>query len=90
MHPGAIKTDIMQRTLAESDDIESATRAMNIAMRFAMPADQAAERVVAGILNNKQRVLIGMDSRLFELTKRLLPALSQRLMAFLVSRIRPA
>jgi short-subunit dehydrogenase len=90
VHPGAIKTDIMQRTLAESDDIASATRAMEMAMRFAMPVDKAADKIVQAVLKNKQRVLVGADSRVFDLLKRLLPTLSQRLMAFLVNRMRPA
>ena len=90
VHPGAIKTDIMQRTLAESDDIASATKAMEMAMRYAMPVDVAADKIVRAILKNRQRVLVGADSRAFDLVKRLLPSLSQRLMAFLVSRMRPA
>lgn len=89
VHPGAIKTDIMQRTLQESDDIESATKAMDMAMRFAMPVDLAADKIIQAVKNNRQRVLIGLDSRIFEIIKRLLPCLSQRMMAFLVSRMRP-
>lgn len=90
VHPGAIKTDIMQRTLQESDDIESATKAMDMAMRFAMPVDVAAEKIIQAVKANRQRVLIGLDSRVFEMIKRLLPSLSQRIMAYLVSRMRPA
>lgn len=89
VHPGAIKTDIMQRTLQESDDIESATKAMDMAMRFAMPVDIAADKIVQAVKNNRQRVLIGFDSRIFDVIKRLLPTFSQRMMAFMVSRMRP-
>ena len=90
VHPGAIKTDIMKATLAESDDMDAATKTMELAMRFALPVEVAAEKIVVAIEKNKQRLLIGLDSRMFEVLKRLLPSLSQKFMARMFARFKPA
>lgn len=90
VHPGAIKTDIMKATLAESDDVASAQKTMDLAMKFALPVDVAANKIVTAIKKNKQRLLIGNDSRFFEIFKRLLPSTSQKLMALAFSKFKPA
>ena len=82
MHPGAIKTDIMKATLDESDNIEQARKNMEMAMKFAMPVDMAADKIVNAIEKDKQRLLIGKDSVFVEIFKRLLPSSSQKLMAY--------
>ncbi|MCG8668245.1 MAG: SDR family oxidoreductase [Pseudomonadales bacterium] len=90
VHPGAIKTDIMKATLNESDDIETARKTMDLAMKFALPVDVAANKIINAVLKNKQRLLIGKDSIFFEIFKRVLPTSSQKLMAYAFSKFKPA
>ncbi len=73
VHPGAIKTNIMKAAVEHGSDSTQTRQIENIVMRFGMPPEALARKVVKAIKRNKMRVLIGLDSRAVELLKRLLP-----------------
>lgn len=73
VHPGAIRTDMIKRTLASSEDQSIALRNYELATRMGVDADKTAEKIIAAMRNRSQRVRIGTDSVLFDVAKRLLP-----------------
>ncbi|NRB40094.1 MAG: SDR family NAD(P)-dependent oxidoreductase [Pseudomonadales bacterium] len=88
VHPGAIKTNMIQATLSESDDMALAQKNLVLVQRFALPVEQAAKIIVTAIKKNKQRVLVGKDSVLLEIIKRLFPVSIHRLMAFAFKKLK--
>lgn len=78
VHPGAIKTEMIQATLAESDDVEAASRNYDIAMRTGVTAEHAADKILGAVMKNKIRVRIGKDSIILDILKRLFPIALQK------------
>jgi NAD(P)-dependent dehydrogenase (short-subunit alcohol dehydrogenase family) len=89
VHPGGIKTAIARNARAtESED--KATFAEFFDRKLAkMPADKAAEVIVAGILANKPRVVVGSDAKVLDAFVRLVGPRYQRVVAKISSRIMP-
>jgi short-subunit dehydrogenase len=79
VHPGAIKTDMIQATLANSDDQAVAQRNYRLAHKIGRTPEHAAERIVKAIENNTPRIRIGADSVLLDILKRLFPVSLHRL-----------
>ncbi|MGH0034039.1 MAG: SDR family NAD(P)-dependent oxidoreductase [Myxococcota bacterium] len=73
VHPGAIRTEMIQATLAESDDLEFAKRSYDLAQRVGCSPEKAARRIVDAVVRGKLRVRIGADSFLLDWLKRCLP-----------------
>ncbi len=73
VHPGAVRTEMMQATLGESDDLAFAKRSYDMAQRFGIDADRAAAKIVRAVLRGKLRVRIGTDAFLLDVLKRWLP-----------------
>jgi len=73
VHPGAIKTEMIQATLKDSDNLVTAQRNYELAQRMGVTPEHAAERIVDAILKGKMRIRIGRDAVLLDLVKRLLP-----------------
>jgi short-subunit dehydrogenase len=73
VHPGAIKTEMIQATLAESDDPVAAQRAYEIVQKIGMNAERAARRIVRAVVKNKLRVRVGPDALLVDWLKRIAP-----------------
>ena len=75
VHPGGIATNIVAAARYQ-DSVPATTRAV-YGRRFAAAArtspDQAAERIVRGVLRNEPRILVGNDARALDLLQRLLP-----------------
>ena len=53
---------------------------------FRTSPEDAAERILRGVLRKQRRVLIGADAHLIELIQRILPSGYQRLLVWLLRR----
>ncbi|MGH3444603.1 MAG: SDR family NAD(P)-dependent oxidoreductase [Nocardioidaceae bacterium] len=89
VHPGGIKTAIMRngRTTA-SHDVAQVARHFDTKLARTTP-ERAAEVIVAGILADKPRVLVGADAKLLDALVRLVGPRYQRLVATLGRRVTP-
>ncbi len=73
VHPGAIRTEMIQATLAESDDVTAAQRNYEMAQRMGVDPERAARRIATAVLKGKLRLRIGRDAMLLDWLKRLAP-----------------
>ena len=89
VHPGGIKTAIARNARAtESED--KATFAEFFDRKLAkMSAEKAAEVIVAGVLANRPRIVVGADAKLLDAFVRLVGARYQRVIAGVSSRVMP-
>lgn len=73
VHPGAIRTSIMDEALksAENQDAFAKTKAM--VDKIAMPVDKAAKKILKAVRKDKMRVVVGLDAMFFDSAKRALP-----------------
>jgi short-subunit dehydrogenase len=74
VHPGAIRTHIMDEALKSAEDQELFARTKSIVDKIAMPVDKAARKILKAVRKDKMRVVIGADALLFEGAKRVMPA----------------
>lgn len=81
VHPGAIKTDIFRKAIAGAEDQEASKKMFALVSKVAMDPDKAAAKIIRAVEKKKQRVLVGIDSRLVEFIKRVFPVLVHRLAA---------
>jgi short-subunit dehydrogenase len=86
VHPGAIKTEMIQATVAESDDVAVAQRNYELAQRMGIEPERAAVLIAEAVLKNKLRVRVGRDAMLLDCLKRLLPVAIHRPMAWLAKK----
>ena len=75
IHPGGIKTNIaasakMGAQANPADHLDTASRFDNVARTT---PEQAAERIVRGIMRDEKRILIGADARILAFLQRLVP-----------------
>ncbi len=73
VHPGAIRTEMMQATISDSDDLDLAKRSYDLQQRFGISPEKAAAKIVRAVQRGKMRVRIGPDAFLLDWLKRLLP-----------------
>ncbi len=73
VHPGAIRTSIMDEALDSAEDREAFARTKAMVEKMAMPADKAARKIVRAVRKDEMRVVIGADARFFEGAKRAMP-----------------
>lgn len=85
VHPGAIATDIMRRS--SGDDPELLQRLTRWYERHAMPPERAAARIVRAIERGTPRLLIGPETFLGDLLRRLLPVTGNRFMVNAMIRV---
>ena len=78
VHPGAIRTEMIQATLADSDDLDFARRSYALAQRTGVSPEKAAQKILAAVERGKIRVRIGRDALLLDWLKRLLPTAIHR------------
>lgn len=78
VHPGGIKTDIMNNSRVSVStqalmgmDPERLRKTFNQVLTI--PPEVAAELILAGVRGNRRRVLIGAEAYVIDLTQRLLP-----------------
>ncbi|MFK0570673.1 SDR family NAD(P)-dependent oxidoreductase [Endozoicomonas sp.] len=74
VHPGAIKTNILNAHLDKAGNPANAAAIVRTVDKFAMDTDKAVAKMLNAVKKNKQRVVIGTDSHLIEKFKRLLPS----------------
>jgi short-subunit dehydrogenase len=74
VHPGAIRTSIMDEALKSAEDQDTFARTKAVVDKIAMPVDKAAKKILKAVRKDKMRVVIGADALLFEGAKRALPA----------------
>ena len=79
VRPGAIKTDMIQATLQQSDDLVAAQRNYRLAQRTGVTPDHVARRILKAIEKKHIRIRIGTDSVLLDILKRLFPVAIQKL-----------
>ncbi len=84
IHPGGIKTNIakssrMSESMNSVTGMSKEQAAAKFEKMFIHTADKAAETILAGVLKNKRRVLIGTDARFFDMAVRLAPTGYQKL-----------
>lgn len=73
VHPGAIKTHIMDEALKSAEDKELFAKTISMVDKFAMSPEKAAAQIVKAVQKDKMRVVIGLDAKLFEGAKRAMP-----------------
>jgi NAD(P)-dependent dehydrogenase (short-subunit alcohol dehydrogenase family) len=80
VHPGGIKTNIARssRTVLRKGWVDEDSRA-EFEKRFQTSPERAARVILAAILGNRRRQLIGKDAVFIDLMQRMLPSLYQRL-----------
>jgi len=86
VHPGAIKTDMILATLAESDDVKSAEKSYKMVKKMGNTAEYAADRIVRAIEKNSLRIRIGKDAIILEILKRFFPVGLSKIIGRLVAR----
>ncbi len=80
VHPGAIKTEMIQATLQNSDDVEAAQRNYELAQRIGVTPEHVAQRIVTAIRKKQMRIRVGKDAWLLEVLKRIMPVGLQKLL----------
>lgn len=73
VHPGAIRTHIMDEALKSAEDQELFAKTKSMVDKMAMPVDKAAKKILKAVRKDKMRVVIGADALLFEGAKRAMP-----------------
>lgn len=80
VHPGAIKTDMIQATLKNSDDLEAAQRNYELAQKIGVTPEYVAQRIIKAISKNQLRIRVGKDAVMLDVLKRLFPVGIQKLL----------
>lgn len=80
VHPGAIKTDMIQATLKNSDDVAAAQRNYELAHKIGVTPDKVAEKIIRAVEKNRLRIRVGVDAWLMDVLKRLFPVGIQKLL----------
>ncbi len=73
VHPGMIKTNIPHATKYQEKDKKKQETGAAMFSRFGHPPEKAAHKIVKGIKNNSQRVLIGPEAYVIDMLKRAFP-----------------
>jgi len=81
VHPGGIKTGIARRARlgAEADPSSRETEIARFERLARTTPEQAADRIVSGMLRGQTRILIGPDAHLLDLIQRFMPQTYWRL-----------
>ncbi len=88
VHPGGVRTGIVRNARAtRSQDRDEVARRFDARLARTTP-ERAAEIIVAGVLADKPRVLVGNDAKALDLLVRVLGARYQRVGALLSRRLR--
>ena len=73
VHPGAIRTNIMDEAMKSAEDRDAFARTQAMVDKMAMPVEKAAKQILKAVRKDKMRVVIGADAKLFESMKRAMP-----------------
>ena len=80
VHPGAIKTEMIQATLKNSDDEKAAQRNYELAHKIGVTPEEVAERIIKAMRRKDIRIRVGKDAVAIDLAKRWFPVSVQKLM----------
>ena len=80
VHPGAIKTDMIQATLKNSDDLEAAQRNYELAHKIGVTPEHVAQRIINAIEKKQLGIRVGKDAVLLDIIKRVFPVGVQKLL----------
>lgn len=80
VHPGAIKTDMIQATLKNSDDLKAAQRNYELAQKIGVTPEHVAQRIIKAVKKNELRIRVGKDAVALEILKRWFPVGIQKLL----------
>jgi len=87
--PGGVKTNIVKRSRYVPQD-NAAPTLESMAASFeelaGLTSDQAADIILAGVLKNKARILVGNDAKILELLTRVLPVSYPKVLRWLRDR----
>lgn len=91
VHPGGIKTNIAAASRSNPSIQELTGQSHEQSVKkfetaFINSADRAAKIILSAVRKNKRRVLVGPDAKGVDLMIRLLPALYQRIVLFIVRK----
>jgi short-subunit dehydrogenase len=85
VHPGGIKTNIA-RNARFNHFLSSLPREKVVKLYdqefMATSADKAAQIIISGIKNNKRRIMVGTDAKIFDIIARLFPVCAVNLFEF--------
>lgn len=82
VYPGGVKTNIVKnsRSRVQDDNPEEKDRFVKKFNSTALTTpEKAARKIIAGIRNNRKRILIGPDAFFFDISQRMFPTLYQKL-----------
>lgn len=79
VHPGAIRTSIMDEALKSAEDKDTFARTKAMVDKMAMPVDKAAKQILKAVRKDRMRVVIGADALLLEGAKRAMPDQAHKL-----------
>lgn len=90
VHPGGIATNIAASTKVIGDETTHARHAQIVRQfRKLLPPEKAAEKIVAGIVRSRSRVLITRETYLLDFAKRAFPSGASSLLQWSWSRVNP-
>jgi NAD(P)-dependent dehydrogenase (short-subunit alcohol dehydrogenase family) len=89
VHPGGIKTAIARNARTTASHDQQSVAALFDKKLAKTTAEKAAEVIVAGVLRNKPRIVVGNDAKLLDGYVRLVGARYQATVAKVASRIAP-
>jgi NADP-dependent 3-hydroxy acid dehydrogenase YdfG len=90
VHPGGIKTAIARNMIA-AEGVDTDSLAQNFDKRLASTTPRkAAQVILAGVLKNRARVLIGTDAKILDLMVRVTGPGYQRLVPAALNRLLPS
>jgi short-subunit dehydrogenase len=89
VHPGGIRTDIVRNSRVSAKEDKEATSELFDTRLAKMSPERAAEIIVAGILKNRARVLVGLDAHAIHHLAKLLGSRYQDVVAATSKRVVP-
>jgi short-subunit dehydrogenase len=85
--PGLVKTEVVNAARTESEEQERAQKNLaRFVKKYALDADVCARRIVDGIEKNRARILVSSSTVLFDWMKRLMPTLTDTMVAKMMRR----
>lgn len=73
VHPGAIRTHIMDEALKSAEHQDAFAKTKALVERMAMSPNKAAKKIIRAVEKDRMRVVIGLDAKLFDSAKRAWP-----------------
>jgi short-subunit dehydrogenase len=89
VHPGGVNTNIARaaKIAAGTDEVAARDVMMRFQKMLRVPPAAAATAIINGLRQRKQRILIGTDSHVIDVVKRLMPATADKMMANVAAKM---